>query len=66
MSDIPLPNADERKALFNINLKEVKVDEDVNVEEIATKCEGYLTSVNYATWFFDHEQLQWSRYHQYL
>ena len=32
---------DGRQALLTINLKEVKLAEDVNIEEIAKLCDGY-------------------------
>ncbi|KAJ8670252.1 hypothetical protein QAD02_001511 [Eretmocerus hayati] len=38
---IPLPNREGREALLKINLREVKVDESVNLSEIAEKLEGY-------------------------
>ncbi|XP_058802145.1 katanin p60 ATPase-containing subunit A-like 1 [Phymastichus coffea] len=38
---IPLPNREGREALLKINLREVKVDESVNLSDIAEKLEGY-------------------------
>ena len=38
---IPLPNEDGREALLKINLKEVKVDDEVNLKQIARKLGGY-------------------------
>ncbi|XP_014212433.1 katanin p60 ATPase-containing subunit A-like 1 isoform X2 [Copidosoma floridanum] len=38
---IPLPNLEGREALLKINLREVKIDESVNLTEIAKKLEGY-------------------------
>ncbi|XP_018787689.1 PREDICTED: katanin p60 ATPase-containing subunit A-like 1 isoform X2 [Bactrocera latifrons] len=38
---IPLPTDEGREALLKINLREVKVDESVNLSEIAKKLEGY-------------------------
>ncbi|CAB0032009.1 unnamed protein product [Trichogramma brassicae] len=38
---IPLPNSEGREALLKINLREVKVDDSVNLSEIAEKLEGY-------------------------
>ena len=38
---IPLPDSLGRLSLLNINLKEVMMDEDVNLEEIAEKLDGY-------------------------
>ena len=38
---IPLPNEDGREALLKINLKEVTVDEEVNLKQIARKLGGY-------------------------
>ncbi|CAF0926030.1 unnamed protein product [Brachionus calyciflorus] len=38
---IPLPDYDGRLALLKINLREVTLDEDVNLEDIASKLDGY-------------------------
>ncbi|KAL9698052.1 hypothetical protein quinque_001493 [Culex quinquefasciatus] len=38
---IPLPNKDGREALLKINLREVKVDETVDLMSIATRLDGY-------------------------
>lgn len=38
---IPLPSSEGREALLKINLREVKVDESVELAEIAQKLEGY-------------------------
>ncbi|XP_071438871.1 katanin p60 ATPase-containing subunit A-like 1 [Hetaerina americana] len=38
---IPLPNGEGREALLKINLREVKMDPDVNLTEIAAKLKGY-------------------------
>ncbi|CAD6992128.1 katanin p60 ATPase-containing subunit A-like 1 [Ceratitis capitata] len=38
---IPLPTDEGREALLKINLREVKVDESVNLSEIAKKLDGY-------------------------
>ena len=38
---IPLPNEDGREALLKINLKEVKIDDEVNLKQIARKLGGY-------------------------
>lgn len=41
LKDIPLPDAAGRSELLKINLRSVKLSDDVNLEEIADKCEGY-------------------------
>ena len=38
---IPLPDQEARRALFEINLKEVNLAEDINLDNIAELCEGY-------------------------
>lgn len=38
---IPLPNQEGREALLHINLKEVKVDPEVDLQLIAKKLDGY-------------------------
>eukprot|EP01041_Mallomonas_annulata_P004880 gene4880-9730_t len=38
---IPLPDIEGRKALFDINMKEVQLGSDVNLDELAEKSEGY-------------------------
>lgn len=38
---IPLPNKDGREALLKINLREVKIDESVDLTQIATRLDGY-------------------------
>lgn len=38
---IPLPTLEGREALLKINLREVKLDDDVNLTRIARKLEGY-------------------------
>ncbi|XP_046742102.1 katanin p60 ATPase-containing subunit A-like 1 [Diprion similis] len=38
---IPLPNNEGREALLKINLREVKIDPEVNLTDIAKKLEGY-------------------------
>ncbi|XP_049885612.1 katanin p60 ATPase-containing subunit A-like 1 isoform X2 [Pectinophora gossypiella] len=38
---IPLPNQEGREALLHINLREVKVDPEVDIRSIAKKLEGY-------------------------
>jgi katanin p60 ATPase-containing subunit A1 len=38
---IPLPDVVGRKALFLINMKEVEMNEDVNLDELAEKSSGY-------------------------
>ena len=38
---IPLPNKEGRKQVFEINLKGVAVDKDVNFDELVKKTEGY-------------------------
>ena len=38
---IPLPDQDARRALLDINLKEVKLADDVNLDKIASLAEGY-------------------------
>jgi katanin p60 ATPase-containing subunit A1 len=38
---IPLPDVDGRKALFRINMKEVELNPDVNLDELADKSGGY-------------------------
>lgn len=38
---IPLPNSEGREALLKINLREVKVDESVNLSDVAKKLKGY-------------------------
>eukprot|EP01112_Ceratiomyxa_fruticulosa_P012966 TRINITY_DN3619_c0_g1_i1.p1 TRINITY_DN3619_c0_g1~~TRINITY_DN3619_c0_g1_i1.p1 ORF type:complete len:578 (+),score=135.58 TRINITY_DN3619_c0_g1_i1:353-2086(+) len=46
---IPLPDAEGRKQLLKINLRQVKLSEDVDLDTLATKTEGYsgadITSV---------------------
>lgn len=41
---IPLPDIDTRRQLLDINLKEVKKADDVNLDFIAEKLEGYSGS----------------------
>ncbi|XP_063233836.1 katanin p60 ATPase-containing subunit A-like 1 [Bacillus rossius redtenbacheri] len=38
---IPLPNGEGREALLKINLREVKLDPDVDLKDIATRLKGY-------------------------
>jgi katanin p60 ATPase-containing subunit A1 len=38
---IPLPNKDGREALLKMNLRELKLDSDVDLKDIAMKLEGY-------------------------
>ncbi|XP_055608466.1 katanin p60 ATPase-containing subunit A-like 1 [Uranotaenia lowii] len=38
---IPLPNREGREALLKINLREVKVDESVELQHIASRLDGY-------------------------
>jgi katanin p60 ATPase-containing subunit A1 len=38
---IPLPNRDGREALLRINLREIKLDSDVDLKDIAMKLKGY-------------------------
>lgn len=38
---IPLPDHEGRAQLFRINMKGVELHSDVNLEELAEKCEGY-------------------------
>ena len=38
---IPLPNKEGRKQVFEINLKGIAVDKDVNFDELVKKTEGY-------------------------
>src|SRR5699024_9973952 len=38
---IPLPSKDGREALLNINLREVKQADDLNLNEIASRLDGY-------------------------
>jgi katanin p60 ATPase-containing subunit A1 len=38
---IPLPNNDGREALLKINLREVKIDDTVDLKAISRKLEGY-------------------------
>lgn len=38
---IPLPSAEGRVALFKINMREIEVDEDVDLEDIAKRTDGY-------------------------
>ncbi|GLH05023.1 Spastin [Gryllus bimaculatus] len=38
---IPLPNSDGREALLRINLREVKLDPDVDLKEVAARLKGY-------------------------
>lgn len=38
---IPLPDAESRKELLKINLQSIKVGDDVNLDELAEKMEGY-------------------------
>lgn len=46
---ISLPNENAREILLNLNLKNIKIKEDLNLQEIAAKLEGYsgadITSV---------------------
>ncbi|XP_044729489.1 katanin p60 ATPase-containing subunit A-like 1 [Chrysoperla carnea] len=46
---ISLPNENARETLLNLNLKNIKIKEDLNLQEIAAKLEGYsgadITSV---------------------
>ncbi len=41
-ADIPLPSKEDRQQLLSINLKEVNVDPNVSLEDLAARCEGYL------------------------
>jgi katanin p60 ATPase-containing subunit A1 len=41
---IPLPNFEDRVSLLKINLKEVELDDDVNLEQIAKSLDGYSGS----------------------
>mmetsp|Transcript_63377 Transcript_63377/g.151253 ORF Transcript_63377/g.151253 Transcript_63377/m.151253 type:complete len:629 (-) Transcript_63377:94-1980(-) len=38
---IPLPNAEGRRQLFELNLQSVKLDADVNIDELVRKTDGY-------------------------
>ncbi|XP_067013451.1 katanin p60 ATPase-containing subunit A-like 1 isoform X2 [Anabrus simplex] len=38
---IPLPNSEGREVLLRINLREVKLDPDVDLKDIATRLKGY-------------------------
>jgi SpoVK/Ycf46/Vps4 family AAA+-type ATPase len=38
---IPLPNLEARKELLKINLRDVKLKDDVNLDQLAAKFEGY-------------------------
>lgn len=38
---IPLPNEKGRKQLFEINLKGIKLDKDVNLDALCKKIKGY-------------------------
>lgn len=38
---IPLPNKEGREALLKINLREVKIDESVDLKQISTRLDGY-------------------------
>ncbi|KAI8930133.1 P-loop containing nucleoside triphosphate hydrolase protein [Entophlyctis helioformis] len=38
---IPLPDAESRRELLKLNLKEIKVADDIDLEELAAKIEGY-------------------------
>jgi len=46
---IPLPDLKARKELFKLNLRSVRIAEDVNIDELSAQSEGYsgadLTSV---------------------
>jgi hypothetical protein len=57
-SDIPLPNLEARKELLKINLRDVKLKEDVNLDQLAAKFEGYsgadITIVSWNCCFCSH------------
>ncbi|KAL6054173.1 Katanin p60 ATPase-containing subunit A1 [Balamuthia mandrillaris] len=40
-TDIPLPSAEGRRQLFDINLRGIELGTDVNLEELAIKADGY-------------------------
>ncbi|KAJ3190631.1 Katanin p60 ATPase-containing subunit A-like 1 [Irineochytrium annulatum] len=39
--DIPLPDAESRRELLKINLQAIKVEADLNIDDLADKLEGY-------------------------
>lgn len=39
--DIPLPDAESRRELLRLNLSTIKVADDVDLDELADKIEGY-------------------------
>lgn len=39
--DIPLPDSEGRRELLRINLKSIKVAEDVNLDELSKQLKGY-------------------------
>ena len=41
IQDIPLPDLETRRELLKLNLQSIKVAEDVNLEELAEKIDGY-------------------------
>jgi ATP-dependent 26S proteasome regulatory subunit len=43
-ADIPLPDEAGRKQLFAINLRGVKLDATVDIDELAKRAEGYSGS----------------------
>ncbi len=39
--DIPLPNAESRRELLKLNLESIKVEDGLDLDELASKIEGY-------------------------
>ncbi len=39
--DIPLPDTETRKELFEINLRGIKLDASINFEDLANRSSGY-------------------------
>ncbi len=39
--DIPLPDAESRRELLKLNLESIKVEEGLDLDELASKIEGY-------------------------
>lgn len=38
---IPLPDITGRSELFKINMRELQLDNDVNIDDLASACDGY-------------------------
>ena len=39
--DIPLPDAESRRELLKLNLESIKVEDGLDLDELASKIEGY-------------------------